>query len=111
LTISSAGKNFYTTGSRVGWLIRLENLIKYIAGAHTRICYSSVSPLQEATAIRFKEADKHNFWEQSKKEMRGKMTRFNAVWDELVLPYSDPEGGHFVLVNMSRVQLPADYDF
>lgn len=25
--------------------------------------------------------------------------------------YTDPEGGYFVLVNMSRVQLPADYDF
>lgn len=27
------------------------------------------------------------------------------------LQYSDPEGGYFVLVNLSKVQLPADYPF
>ena len=27
------------------------------------------------------------------------------------MQYSDPEGGYFVLVNMSKVQLPSDYKF
>jgi kynurenine aminotransferase len=88
LTVGSGGKNFYATGWRVGWLIGPEHLIKYVSAAHTRICYSSVSPLQEATAIGFEEADKHNFWEESKKEMRGKMVKFNQIWDELGLPVS-----------------------
>ncbi|MCJ1260699.1 hypothetical protein MMC22_000561 [Lobaria immixta] len=111
LTVGSAGKNFYATGWRVGWLIGPENLIKYVAAAHTRICYSSPSPLQEAAAVGFERADEVGFWEESKREMQGKMKRFCEVFDELGLPYSDPEGGYFVLVNMSRVQLPADYDF
>ena len=72
------------------------------------------------------------FWEESKKEVKSKMKRFTEVFDELGLPvcyhrkltciskmlasdlvkqYSDPEGGYFVLVNLSRVQLPSDYDF
>jgi kynurenine aminotransferase len=111
LTVGSGGKNFYATGWRVGWRIGPEHLIKYVSAAHTRICYSSVSPLQEAAAIGFEEAEKHNFWDESKKEMRGKMTKFNAIWDELGLPYSDPEGGYFVLVNMSKVRLPDNYGF
>ncbi|KAF1812494.1 kynurenine-oxoglutarate transaminase 1 mitochondrial precursor [Eremomyces bilateralis CBS 781.70] len=111
LTVGSGGKLFYATGWRVGWLIGQEHLIKYVSAAHTRICYSSVSPLQEATAIGFEEAEGHNFWEESKKEMKGKMDRFNAIWDELGLPYSDPEGGYFVLVNMAKVKLPEDYVF
>ncbi|MCJ1480763.1 hypothetical protein MMC06_000918, partial [Schaereria dolodes] len=128
LTVGSAGKNFYATGWRVGWLIGPKDLIKYVAAAHTRICYSSVSPLQEAAAVGFEEADKNGFWDESKKEMKGKMDRFNEVFDELGLPvsevcdcrldvlltvvkYSDPEGGYFVLVNLSKVQLPVDYDF
>jgi kynurenine aminotransferase len=86
LTVGSGGKNFYCTGWRVGWLIGPEELIKYVSGAHTRICYSSVSPLQEATAIGFEEAEKHNFWEESRKEMQSKVKRFNEVWDELGLP-------------------------
>jgi kynurenine aminotransferase len=86
LTVGSGGKNFYATGWRVGWLIGPEHLIKYVSAAHTRICYSSVSPLQEATAIGFEEAEKEGFWEESKREMKGKMDKFNKVWDELGLP-------------------------
>ena len=84
--MGSAGKNFYATGWRVGWLIGPEHLIKYVSAAHTRICYSSVSPLQEAAAVGFEQADKAGFWEESKKEMKGKMDRFNQVFDELGLP-------------------------
>jgi kynurenine aminotransferase len=111
LTVGSAGKLFYATGWRVGYLIGPEHLIKYVSAAHTRICFSSVSPLQEATAVAFEQASSHNFWEESKKEMRAKMDSFNEIWDELGLPYSDPEGGYFVLANFAKVKLPEDYDF
>lgn len=111
LTVGSGGKNFYATGWRVGWLIGPEHLIKYVSAAHTRICYSSVSPLQEATAVAFEQADAHNFWETSKREMKAKVDRFNEVWDELGLPFSDPEGGYFVLVNLAKVKLPEGYEF
>ncbi|MCJ1238568.1 hypothetical protein MMC14_006558 [Varicellaria rhodocarpa] len=111
LTVGSAGKAFYATGWRVGWLIGPENLIKYVAAAHTRICYSSVSPLQEAAAVGFEKAAELGFWEESKKEMKGKVDKFTEVFDELGLPYTEPEGGYFVLVNMSKVKLPTNYIF
>ena len=41
--------------------------------------------------------------------MKAKIARFNAVWDELGLPYTDPEGGYFVMVNMAKVKLPEGY--
>ena len=88
LTVGSGGKNFYATGWRVGWLIGPEHLIKYVSAAHTRICYSSVSPLQEATAIGFEQAEKEGFWDETVKEMKGKMDRFNEIWPELGLPVS-----------------------
>jgi kynurenine aminotransferase len=108
LTVGSAGKNFYATGWRVGYLIGPPELIKYVAAAHTRICYSSVSPLQEATAIGFELADKpeHDFWNSAVREMKAKMARFCQVFDELGLPYSEPEGGYFVLANLAKVKLP-----
>ena len=43
--------------------------------------------------------------------MKGKMERFNEVWKELGVPYSDPEGGYFVMANLSKVKLPEDYPF
>ena len=111
LTVGSAGKNFYATGWRVGYLIGPPQLIKYVQAAHTRICYSSVSPLQEATAIGFEEAEKNGFWDEAVKEMKGKMDRFCEIFDELGLPYSIPEGGYFVLANLAKIGLPQDYEF
>ncbi|RMZ88789.1 hypothetical protein DV736_g4000, partial [Chaetothyriales sp. CBS 134916] len=111
LTVGSAGKNFYATGWRVGYLIGPAELIKYVAAAHTRICYSSVSPLQEAAAIAFEQADGEGFWDQQVTEMSGKIRRFCAVFEELDIPYSVPEGGYFVLANLAKVKLPDSYVF
>lgn len=88
LTVGSAGKAFYATGWRVGFLIGPEHLIKYVAAAHTRICYSSVSPLQEAAAVAFEQADKVGFWDESRQEMRGKVDCLCEVFKELGLPVS-----------------------
>lgn len=95
----------------LGWLIGNPELLQHVSAAHTRICYSSVSPLQEAAAVGFEQADKFGFWDEAIKEMRGKVDRLNEVFDELNLPYSDPEGGYFVLVNMAKVKLPEGYPF
>jgi kynurenine aminotransferase len=111
LTVGSAGKNFYATGWRVGWLLGPSHLIQHVSAAHTRICFSSVSPLQEACAVGFEEADKEGFWDESIRDMKSKMDRFNEVWDELGLPYTEPEGGYFILVNMNKVKLPEGYPF
>ncbi|KAH8811830.1 aminotransferase class I and II [Xylogone sp. PMI_703] len=111
ITVGSAGKIFYATGWRVGYLIGPPHLIKYAAAAHTRICYSSVSPLQEAAAVGFEKADSLGFWDESKNEMKGKMDRFNEIWKELDVPFSDPDGGYFVLANLKKVKLPDNYPF
>lgn len=109
LTVGSAGKIFYATGWRVGWLIGPPYLVNYVLAAHTRICFCTVAPLQEAVAIGLDKADSHNFWELSKNEMKAKMDLFNAIWDELELPYSEPDGGYFVLVNVRKVKIPDGY--
>lgn len=111
LTVGSAGKSFCATGWRVGWLIGPSHLIDYVAAAHTRICYTSVGPLQEATAVGFEQADSHNFWETSRTQMKHKVDYFNEIWAELGLPFSNPEGGYFVLVNMKKVKFPGNYPF
>ncbi|OJJ75834.1 hypothetical protein ASPBRDRAFT_117310 [Aspergillus brasiliensis CBS 101740] len=111
LTVASAGKAFHATGWRIGYLIGPQQLIKFVSAIHTRICYSSVSPLQEAVAVAFEQADKNGFWEYSRQEMKGKMRFFCEVFESLGLPYTEPEGGYFVLVNLSRVQIPSEYSF
>ncbi|CAD6586118.1 MAG: hypothetical protein ASARMPREDX12_002274 [Alectoria sarmentosa] len=111
LTVGSVGKAFYATGWRVGFLIGPASLINHVSTAHTRICFATPGPQQEAAAVGYEEADSRGFWEESRMDMMGKMARFNAVWEELGLPYIDPQGGYFVLVNTSRVKIPASFAF
>lgn len=111
LTVGSGGKNFYCTGWRIGWLIGYDYLIAPVRTAHTRICFCSPSPPQEAIATAFEQAEEHDFWNKSRTEMQSKVKRFCAVFDELGMPYSMPDGGYFVLANMAKVRLPDDYDW
>jgi kynurenine aminotransferase len=38
--------------------------------------------------VAFEQAEGRGFWEESKTEMKGKLDRFNQIWDELGLPVS-----------------------
>jgi kynurenine aminotransferase len=84
--VGSVGKDFYATGWRIGFLIGTPELVQYVVRAHTRICFVSVSPLQEAAAVGYEQAGKVGFWEQTIALTWGKMKRFNEIWDELGLP-------------------------
>lgn len=88
LTVGSIGKAFYATGWRVGFLIGPEHLITPVCTAHTFICYATPGPQQEAAAVGYEEAESRGFWDEARKDMKGKMDRFNEVWEELGLPVS-----------------------
>lgn len=88
MTVGSAGKSFWATGWRVGWLIGPEHLIKHCVTAHTRICYCGVAPLQKALAMGLEQASQSNFWKHSRDDMLCKMKTFNRVWDELGISVS-----------------------
>src|ERR1700758_2406159 len=88
-----------------------EHLIKHVSTAHTRICFTSPSPVQEAIAVGYEKADDFRFWETSRNEMKDKIDKFVRIWDELGCSYIRPDGGYFVLANLSGVVLPEDYPF
>ncbi|RMJ11151.1 hypothetical protein CDV36_009221 [Fusarium kuroshium] len=66
---------------------------------------------QEACASGYELAQEMGFWDKSREEMQGKINRFVQVLEELSLPYTDPQGGYFVLVNFSRLKFPQGYEF
>jgi len=109
LTVGSAGKTFACTGWRVGWVIGPEHLIKYVAAANTRIVFSVNTPCQSAVAASFGEAEKHDYYNKTIDMFKKKYKILTGVFDELGLPYSTAEGGYFLLVNFSRVQVPKDF--
>ncbi|CAI5756762.1 unnamed protein product [Candida verbasci] len=111
LTVGSAGKSFAATGWRIGYIQGPVNLIKFVTAAHTRICFSTPAPLQQAVAIGFEQADKLNYFENTVKDYKKKYEIFTAVFDELGLPYTKADGGYFLLVNLSKVKISKDYKF
>jgi len=111
LTVGSAGKSFAATGWRIGYVQGPANLIKYVTAAHTRICFSSPAPLQQAVAQGFAEADKTNYFEKTRKDYVKKYELFSKVFDDLGLPYTVAQGGYFLLVNLSKLKIPEDYAY
>lgn len=111
LTVGSAGKTFAVTGWRVGWLIGDKHLIKYAAAAHTRICFTVNTPLQSAVASAFNQANKNGYYEEQIESFERKYSIFVKIFEELGLPYTKPEGGYFLMVNLAKVKLPEDYNF
>ncbi len=111
ITVGSAGKTFAATGWRVGWLIGHPDLIKYAGLAHTRICFTTNSPLSEATATALNEAAHNSYYDDTVVAFKKKYKILNKVWEELNLPYTIAEGGYFVLVNFAKVKIPEGYKF
>lgn len=112
LSVGSAGKSFAATGWRIGWVVsRNPELLSFVSKAHTRICFSSPSPLQEACAHSIELALQNNYFGNMREEYREKFAIFTRVFDELNMPYTKPDGTYFVCVDFSKVKIPEDYPY
>ncbi|KAF9263526.1 1-aminocyclopropane-1-carboxylate synthase 1 [Marasmius fiardii PR-910] len=111
ITVGSAGKAFAATGWRVGWLIGPQSLIQPTLAASTRIVFCSNSPLQEAAAAGLEQVEKKNFFQIQRDQYAERRQVLTNCFDRLGLTYTHPEGGYFILLDVSRVEIPDDYPF
>lgn len=108
LTVGSAGKSFAATGWRIGWIIGHPDVIPYVTLAHTRICFSTPAPLQEAVASALNTSAENGYFEKFRQEYITKYKIFTKVFDELNLPYTIAEGSYYLLVNFKSVDIPEE---
>ncbi|KAJ3818298.1 pyridoxal phosphate-dependent transferase [Lentinula raphanica] len=111
VTVGSAGKSFAATGWRVGWLIGPEYIIRPTLAASTRIVFCSNSPLQEAAAAGLEQVQERRFFETQTAQYAERRDILTGCFDMLGLPYTNPEGSYFILLDISRVKFPDDYPF
>ncbi|KAI9506692.1 1-aminocyclopropane-1-carboxylate synthase 1 [Coemansia spiralis] len=111
ITVGSAGKLFGVTGWRVGWAVGPEELIKPTLSAHTRIVFTSNTPLQEGIAASLKQAKENDFFNIQRQEYQCRRDRLTAIFDDVGLPYVAPDGAYYLLANASSIRIPQDYDF
>lgn len=111
LTVFSAGKSFACTGWRIGWLVGPANLIGPTLTASTRVVFCSNSPMQEAVAIALQQAEANNFFQTQLEQYTKQGEILMKAFDDVGLPYTVPQGGYFILVDMSGLNIPEDFDF
>ncbi|OLY84405.1 putative aminotransferase [Smittium mucronatum] len=110
LVIGSMGKMFCVTGWRIGWIIGPERLVSPCLAAHKRIVFVASSPLQEACAISFEQANENGYFERQRKEYIERRKKLMDAFDSVGLPYSIPHGSYFLLVNANKVKIPDSFE-
>ncbi len=111
ITVGSAGKTFAATGWRIGWIIADKEIIPPITAAHTRICFSTPAPLQEAVASAFDIANTNGYFGKMRADYIHKYEIFDSIFDELKLPYTVAAGGYYLLVNFKKVKIPENFEY
>jgi len=111
VTVGSAGKLFSATGWRIGWLIGPASVIRPSLAATTRIVFCTNSPFQEAVATGLEQVKQRRFREKQVSEYDERRKILTTAFDQLGMKYSLPEGGYFVLLDVSSVKWPEDYPF
>jgi len=110
ITIGSAGKSFAATGWRVGWCIGPAHLVRPTWTVHVRISFCTNHAASLGAAVGLEQAEKHNFFPTQVKQYAERREILCKALDAVGLPYSWPEGGYFVMVDSTAVQLPADFE-
>ncbi|KAL9083351.1 MAG: hypothetical protein Q9165_008551 [Trypethelium subeluteriae] len=111
ITIGSVGKSFEATGWRIGYAIGHADLIRYMQAAHVVLAFTTAGPAQLAAARGLKAAEENGFWEERRWGMQAKLESLCEVFRELELPYVQPAGAHYVMLNAGKLRIPADYIF
>ncbi|KAJ2353421.1 arylformamidase [Coemansia sp. RSA 2618] len=111
ITVGSAGKLFGVTGWRVGWAIGPAELIQPTLSAHTRIVFTTNTPLQEGVASALKQAGSNGFFDTQRAEYERRRNRLMAIFDDVGLPYVVPDGAYYLLVNAAAIKIPDTYVF
>lgn len=68
-------------------------------------------PAEEAVAYGLEVAQDKQFFETQRAEYDARRQVLMQVFDDLGLEYTRPDGSYFLLVDMTRFQVPADYVF
>lgn len=86
------------------------HLITPTAAAHSRIVFCTNSPMQEAVAIGLEQAAERRFFEDQLEAYKERRDVLCSYFDQLGLSYTRPEGSYFVLVDMSPVKVPDEFE-
>ncbi|KAL8609588.1 hypothetical protein ACOMHN_023724 [Nucella lapillus] len=111
LTVGSAGKTFSVTGWKLGWTLGPERLLMGPRMIHQNCTFNCPTPIQEAVAqgleqeVGRRESD-DCYFRSLALELLPKRDRLGQVLERLGMHPVIPEGGYFMLADISQMSLP-----
>jgi N-succinyldiaminopimelate aminotransferase len=111
VTISSLGKTFSVTGWKVGWVIARPNLVQAAYRMHQYMTFAIVNPMQEAAAVALETAATNSYYHDLSSRYRARRDYLVTILTDAGLTPIVPQGGYFVMVDISRLDFADDVDF
>ncbi|MCC9077757.1 aminotransferase class I/II-fold pyridoxal phosphate-dependent enzyme [Litorilinea aerophila] len=106
ITLGSAGKTFSVTGWKIGWAIAPAPIAHAIFMAHQWIPFAVATPLQEAVACAFEEAEARGYFNWLRTTYRQKRDRLLQVLQEVGLQPVSPDGSYFIIFETGHLDVP-----
>jgi len=108
VTFGSAGKTFSTTGSKLGWTVGPQELIKLCISSHNNSIYVCPTFMQDVIARCFElELSRFDtpecYFNSIKEEIRPKRDALAKLLKEAGLEPVVPEGGYFMMADISKI--------
>ncbi len=108
ITIGSAGKIFSVTGWRIGWTVAPKTLTAALRNAHQWMPFCITAPVQEAVATCFEVAAENGYYAALRARFLEKRDFLVASLERAGLATLHPEGGYFVIADVSAFSNDTD---
>ncbi len=106
VTLGSAGKTFSVTGWKIGWAIAPPHLAHAILMAHQWIPFCVATPLQEAVAVAFEQAEALGYFRELVAMYQAKRDKLVHALERAGLTPTVPDGSYFVLADTGHLDVP-----
>ena len=108
ITCNSLSKTYSITGWRLGYVMASERVIEQARKVHDFLTVGAAAPLQEAAVAGLEMPD--SYYARFLKDYARKRELFLDYLRQTGLPFSEPEGAYYVLVDISSLGFASDLE-
>lgn len=109
ITCNSLSKTYSITGWRLGYVIAPYEVTERIKKVHDFLTVGAAAPLMEAATVGLQFGDEYY------KELQAHYTHMKKVFTDglrdIGVPFTDPQGAYYVLMDISEFGYEDDYEF
>ncbi len=106
ITCNSLSKTYSITGWRLGYVLASTEVIAQARKVHDFLTVGAAAPLQEAAVAGLELPD--SYYEELTALYTRKRNVFLSYLKQTGLPYTDPQGAYYVMVDISSLGFPND---